>query len=77
MVLSEKRCDQSLLVDHRTAGDVDDIAVLAKALEDIGVDGVLRVSTPARTAIISTLQPVGERLQRRENIDTANRTCCG
>ena len=47
MVLSVERRDQRRLIDHRAARDVDDIAVLAELLQDIGVDGVMGVGAGA------------------------------
>ena len=49
-----QRRDQSRLVDDRAARNVDDVAVLAEFLQDIGIDGVIGIR-PARTAIIRTL----------------------
>ena len=71
-----ERFDQRLLVDHRAAGDVDDIAVLAEPLEDIGVDdmmGVVRRRAPRSSGRCTSRRA----LRGSGNIDRARRACCG
>ncbi len=73
---SVSACDQRLLVDHRAAGDVDDIAVLAEPPQDIGIDDVMGVAAGAHRDH-QHAAPFRERLETREILIRHVVLCCG